>query len=75
MLPIVLKTVSPEELASSDFSVRLRAEKTMSYNAGILYALEVIRTQVLAPQGLDNLLNIVSHDTAGKSSTIQAARS
>jgi len=44
MKDIVLKGVSPEQLLSPEPLERLLAEKTLSYNAGILYAVTALRS-------------------------------
>jgi hypothetical protein len=43
---IVLQGVSPEQLFSPEPLERLVAEKTLSYNAGILYGLQAMNARV-----------------------------
>ena len=63
MYNIVFETVTPEQLASPDFEVRLRAEKILSYNAGILHALEIVHAQEQDQRGQDNLPQTAVDDT------------
>jgi hypothetical protein len=50
---ITLKGVSNDDLISPEPLIRLQAEKTLSYNAGILYVLGKLPSQVLALLGQD----------------------
>jgi hypothetical protein len=72
MRTLVLECVSPEQLASPEPLVRLFAEKTLSYNAGILHALQAVLSseEVRPGQGRNRKQKSLRHTSgSGRSRT------